>query len=264
MNLHYNGGWLDISCNDKKISVCEADSTSNHIVGHVNENGVLQCNASVVTSFYSSDVTTAVVTAVSSDPVEVTFITPTALSGTQPSFHFMATTTEPLTSFLSEPTPSVTATSASSHTDPTTLNTEAASRGTQVISSTLASIGLLPLTDTTYFPPYGPTVTSKDMGTKLTDDHNPPRVTREVCRCACIPRGRLSQLSPHVVKKKEEEIRRELILNTKNLTKTIANFKTAEDERKSAVGIGMLGVFLMTFPMTLMILSDLCTVKFQR
>ncbi|XP_046575070.1 uncharacterized protein LOC124283088 [Haliotis rubra] len=302
MNLHENGGWLDVHCNDKKISICEADTISNHVVGHIDEHGTFQCNASdVVTSSYSSDVATTVVTVFSSapvettsttattvvtvfssdpvestsitattvvtvfssDPVESTSITATPFSGTQPPLHNMATTTEPSTSFLTEPTPSVTATSASFHTDPTPFNTETAALETQAFSSTLASSELLQLTDPTGVQPYGPTTISKDMESKLTDDHNPQRVTREVCRCACIPPGRLSQLSPLVVKRKAEEIRRELILNTKNLTKTIAQFKSAEDERKSAVGIGILGVFLITFPMTLMILSDLCTMKFR-
>ncbi|XP_071086855.1 uncharacterized protein [Haliotis cracherodii] len=258
MNLLWNGQWLDVHCDTNSRFVCEADTENNHVAGYLDENDKFQCNASVLMTSYSSDVSTTVVTDINSDLVESTSVKAASSPAT--------TLPEPSTSFPIEPTPSSTVTSMPFHTDPTPFNTETAALETMAIFSTLetSEIQLFGVTDTIDIQPYGPTTVSEDMETKLTYDPNPARVTKEVCRCACIPTGRLSDLSPLVLKKKEDEIRRDLILNTKTLTMTIAKVKSAEDERKSAVGIGLLGVFLISCPLILIILSDLCTIKFQR
>lgn len=234
--------------------MCFIIISDNHVAGYLDENDKFKCNASVLMTLYSSDVATTVVTDINSDIVESTSVKAASSPAT--------TLPEPSTSFPIEPTPSSTVTSVPFHTDPTPFNTETAALETMAIFSTLetSEIQLFGVTDTTDIQP----TVSEDMETKLTSDPNPTRVTKEVCRCACIPTGRLSDLSPLVLKKKEDEIRRDLILNTKTLTMTIAKVKSAEDERKSAFGIGLLGVFLISCPLILIILSDLCTVKFRR
>ncbi|XP_046373493.2 uncharacterized protein LOC124146955 [Haliotis rufescens] len=260
MNLNWKGQWLDSYCNKNSRFVCEADTDNNHVAGYLDENDKFQCNASVLMTSYSSDVSTTVVTDINSDIVAPSSVKAASSPAT--------TLPEPSTSFPMEPTPSSTVTSVPFHTHPTPFNTETAALDTMAIFSTLetSEIQLFGVTDTIDIQPYGPTTVSEDMETKLTYmyDPNPARVTKEVCRCACIPTGRLSDLSPLVLKKKEAEIRRDLILNTKTLTMTIAKVKSAEDERKSAVGIGLLGVFLISCPLMLIILSDLCTIKFRR
>ncbi|XP_067660434.1 serine-rich adhesin for platelets-like [Haliotis asinina] len=79
--------------------------------------------------------------------------------------------------------------------------------------------------------------------------------TSSVCVCLC--KGtRLEILDEQSVKDVTEEIKGELVLDTKTLSKTVRKYISAPDERQSAQSVGTLGIVLLAFTFGLMIIPD--------
>ncbi|XP_046577779.1 uncharacterized protein LOC124285572 [Haliotis rubra] len=79
--------------------------------------------------------------------------------------------------------------------------------------------------------------------------------TSRVCVCLCKG-DRLEVLDEEAVKAFTEEIKEELILDTKTLSKTVRKYTSAPDERKSAQNVGTLGIVLLSFTFGLMVIPD--------
>ncbi|XP_071087770.1 IgGFc-binding protein-like [Haliotis cracherodii] len=76
--------------------------------------------------------------------------------------------------------------------------------------------------------------------------------------CLCLCKGaRLEVLDEAVVKEVTDEIKEELLLDTKSLSKTVRKYISATDERSSAKDVGTLGIVLLSFTFGLMIVPDI-------
>ncbi|XP_046575071.1 uncharacterized protein LOC124283089 [Haliotis rubra] len=95
--------------------------------------------------------------------------------------------------------------------------------------------------------------------TTIIPDSNPERGVFEICRCSCIPENRLNDLAVESVDEKTREIKDKLLLDRRNLTKTIIKYISSPDERKSSTSIGASGLVLIVFIVVLLLSSDLLT-----
>ncbi|XP_071088691.1 uncharacterized protein [Haliotis cracherodii] len=95
--------------------------------------------------------------------------------------------------------------------------------------------------------------------TTLIPDSNPERVVYQICRCSCIPGNRLDDLLTHSVDAKKKAIRENLLLDKRNLTKTIIKYTSATDDRTSSTSIGASGLALIVFTVLLILSSDVLT-----
>ncbi|XP_067660579.1 uncharacterized protein [Haliotis asinina] len=95
--------------------------------------------------------------------------------------------------------------------------------------------------------------------TTIIPDSSPERGVFEICRCSCIPENRLNDLAVQSVDAKTREIKDSLLLDRRNLTKTIIKHISSPDERKSSTSIGASGLVLIVFIVLLLLSSDLLT-----
>ncbi|XP_046575133.1 uncharacterized protein LOC124283149 [Haliotis rubra] len=162
-----------------------------------------------------------------------------------------------------------------SSTYPHVINSPNARSGSVISASPLTNVDATVVSSTTDFsnsdsvslqnPDHTQTYTSVTSGFRQTSTHsittyisnsNPGQVVYQVCRCFCIPENRLNDLSSQSVDAKKKEIRGNLLLDRRNLTKTVIKYISAPDERKSSTSIGATGVTLIVFTSLFILSSD--------
>ncbi|XP_046560398.1 cell wall protein DAN4-like [Haliotis rubra] len=202
--------------------------------------------------------------------------TPTTTPTTTTPTTTLATTTPTTTPTTT--TPTTTPTTTTPTTTPTATTSTTTTRTTTALPTTTPTTTSITTTSTTTAPVYSTTVgtTSATISelTKTTDtshsvltqkqttsfNPNPSRTKTTVCTCFCKSKGRLEVITEKNVNEKQEQLKRKLTVDKKELTQTTARYTSAPDRRQSSSGIGVTSLAIILIPFGLVVISDISAV----
>ncbi|XP_067673896.1 uncharacterized protein [Haliotis asinina] len=236
------------------------------------------------TSTTTTTTTTNPTTAALATTTPTTTSTTTTTTTTNPKTAALATTTPTTTSTTTAPTIPTSSTTRATTSDSTSATAATTSTTTQIsttqITSSTPTTNSTTKSGTKSIPTHSTTVetisastsgltktthrstsvTTPKQKTSTSSYPNPPRTIQTSCTCFCKSKDRLEVITETTVNEKQEQIKRQLVVDKTKLSQTIARYTSVSDRRPSTSGIGVTWLAIILIPFGLLLISDIAVV----